>query len=106
MSAHARTHHTAQLNGIKQHYVKAGSGPAIMLLHGWPQTWYEWHRVIDRLADQFTVVAPYLRGFGYSSKPASGYDAETIAGDLAALTEHLGLKNVTVVGHDWGAVFG
>ncbi len=106
MSAQALTHHTAHLNGIKQHYVKAGSGPAVMLLHGWPQTWYEWRHVIARLADTFTVVAPDLRGFGYSSKPTSGYDAETIAGDLAALTDHLGLKNVTVVGHDWGAVFG
>jgi pimeloyl-ACP methyl ester carboxylesterase len=106
MSAHALTHHSAHLNGIKQHYVTAGSGPAVMLLHGWPQTWYEWRHVIDRLADTFTVVAPDLRGFGYSSKPAAGYDAETIAGDLAALAAHLGLKDVTVVGHDWGAVFG
>jgi pimeloyl-ACP methyl ester carboxylesterase len=102
----ALEHHSAQLNGIKQHYVKAGSGPAVMLLHGWPQTWYEWRHVMQLLADDFTVVAPDLRGFGYTSKPASGYDAATIAGDLAALTAHLGFKNVTVIGHDWGAVFG
>jgi pimeloyl-ACP methyl ester carboxylesterase len=99
-------HHTAQLNGIKQHYVRAGSGPVVMLLHGWPQTWYEWRHVIDLLAADFTVVAPDLRGFGYTSKPAAGYDAATIAADLAALTAHLGLEDVTVVGHDWGAVFG
>src|SRR6202051_1729776 len=99
-------HHSAQLNGIKQHYVKAGSGPAVMLLHGWPQTWYEWRHVIERLADNFTVVAPDLRGFGYTSKPASGEDAATIASDLAALTAHLGLKDITLIGHDWGAVFG
>jgi pimeloyl-ACP methyl ester carboxylesterase len=102
----ALEHHSAQLNGIKQHYVTAGSGPAVLLLHGWPQTWYEWRRVIDLLADDFTVVAPDLRGFGYTGKPAAGYDAETIATDLAALTTHLGLHDVTVVGHDWGAVFG
>ena len=99
-------HHTAQLGGIKQHYVKAGGGPAVLLLHGWPQTWYEWRHVIDLLAADFTVVAPDLRGFGYTGKPAAGYDAATIAADLAALTEHLGLRDVTVLGHDWGAVFG
>ena len=85
-------HHSAHLNGIKQHYVRAGSGPAVMLLHGWPQTWYEWRHVIRLLGNKFTVVAPDLRGFGYSSKPASGYDATTIAADLAALSAHLGLK--------------
>jgi pimeloyl-ACP methyl ester carboxylesterase len=100
------THHTAQLNGVKQHYVTAGSGPAVLLLHGWPQTWYEWRHVMDALAGDFTVIAPDLRGFGYTGKPAAGYDAETIAGDLAALTDHLGLSDVTVIGHDWGAVFG
>jgi pimeloyl-ACP methyl ester carboxylesterase len=99
-------HHSAQLNGIKQHYVKAGSGPAVMLLHGWPQTCYEWRHVIERLAGNFTVVAPDLRGFGYTSKPTSGYDAATIASDLAALTAHLAFKDITVIGHDWGAVFG
>jgi pimeloyl-ACP methyl ester carboxylesterase len=105
-TSRAMEHHSAQLNGIKQHYVKAGSGPAVMLLHGWPQTWYEWRHVIERLAGNFTVVAPDLRGFGYTSKPASGYDAATIASDLAALTAHLGFKDITVIGHDWGAVFG
>src|ERR1700733_5349189 len=83
-SSRAVEHHSAQLNGIKQHYVKAGSGPAVMLLHGWPQTCYEWRHVIERLAGNFTVVAP----------------------DLAALTAHLAFKDITVIGHDWGAVFG
>jgi pimeloyl-ACP methyl ester carboxylesterase len=101
-----RQHHTAQLNGTKLHYVTAGQGPAVMLLHGWPQTWYEWRHVIDLLADDHQVVAPDFRGFGYSGKPAAGYDAATMAADLAALSSHLGLKDVTVIGHDWGAVFG
>ena len=99
-------HHTAMLGGIKQHYVKTGSGPAVMLLHGWPQTWYEWRHVMQLLAKDFTLIAPDLRGFGYTSKPASGYDAQTIANDLNALTNHLDLDDVAVVGHDWGAVFG
>jgi pimeloyl-ACP methyl ester carboxylesterase len=99
-------HHSAQLNGNKLHYVRSGSGPAVLLLHGWPQTWYEWRHVIDVLADDFTVVAPDLRGFGYSGRPSAGYDANTIAADLAALSGHLDLHDVTVIGHDWGAVFG
>ena len=102
----AIAHHTAQLNGTKLHYVTAGEGPAVMLLHGWPQTWYEWRHVIDLLADDYQVVAPDFRGFGYSGKPAAGYDAATMAADLAALSSHLGLTDVTVIGHDWGAVFG
>ena len=100
------THHSAHLNGVKLHYVTAGDGPAVLLVHGWPQTWFEWRHVIDLLAADHTVIAPDLRGFGYSGKPATGYDALTMAADLAALTEHLGLSDVTVVGHDWGAVFG
>jgi len=99
-------HHTAQVNGTRLHYVTAGEGAAVMLLHGWPQTWYEWRHVIDLLADEYQVVAPDLRGFGYSAKPAAGYDAATMAADLAALADHLGLRDVTVLGHDWGAVFG
>jgi pimeloyl-ACP methyl ester carboxylesterase len=100
------THHTAQVNGTRLHYVTAGEGPAVMLLHGWPQTWYEWRHVIDLLAGEYQVVAPDLRGFGYSGKPAAGYDAATMAADLAALADHLDLRDVTVLGHDWGAVFG
>jgi pimeloyl-ACP methyl ester carboxylesterase len=105
-SAHALEHHTTTVNGTRLHYARAGEGPPVMLLHGWPQTWYEWRHVIDLLAGDFTVIAPDLRGFGYSAKPAAGYDAETMAADLAALAGQLGLSDVTVIGHDWGAVFG
>jgi pimeloyl-ACP methyl ester carboxylesterase len=106
MTSVTAAHHTAQVNGTRLHYVTAGEGPAVMLLHGWPQTWYEWRHVIDLLVGEYQVVAPDLRGFGYSAKPAAGYDAATIAADLAALSDHLGLRDVTVLGHDWGAVFG
>jgi pimeloyl-ACP methyl ester carboxylesterase len=99
-------HHTAQVNGTRLHYVTAGDGPPVMLLHGWPQTWYEWRHVLGLLATDHRVVVPDLRGFGYSAKPAAGYDAATMAADLAALSDHLGLRDVTVIGHDWGAVFG
>ena len=67
-STHAREHHTAQVNGTRLHYVRAGQGRSVMLLHGWPQTWYEWRHVMDLLAGDFTVIAPDLRGFGYSGK--------------------------------------
>ena len=106
MTSVTPAHHTAQVNGTRLHYVTAGEGPPVMLLHGWPQTWYEWRHVIDLLAGEYRVVAPDLRGFGYSAKPAAGYDAATMAADLAALGDHLGLRDVTVLGHDWGAVFG
>ena len=106
MTSMTAAHHTAQVNGTRLHYVTAGEGPPVVLLHGWPQTWYEWRHVIDLLADEYQVVAPDLRGFGYSAKPAAGYDAGTMAADLAALADHLGLRDVTVLGHDWGAVFG
>jgi pimeloyl-ACP methyl ester carboxylesterase len=105
MTSVTAAHHTAQVNGTRLHYVTAGEGPPVMLLHGWPQTWYEWRHVIDLLAGEYQVVAPDLRGFGYSAKPAAGYDADTMAADLAALSDHLGLRDVTVLGHDWGAVF-
>jgi pimeloyl-ACP methyl ester carboxylesterase len=98
-------HHTAGAAGTRLHYVATGSGPAVLLLHGWPQTWYEWRHVAALLPD-FTVVMPDLRGFGYSAKPHTGYDAATIAADLHGLVSTLELRDVTVVGHDWGAVFG
>jgi pimeloyl-ACP methyl ester carboxylesterase len=98
-------HHTADVGGTRIHYVTTGSGPAVLLLHGWPQTWYEWRHVAESLSD-FTMVIPDLRGFGYSAKPASGYDAVTMAADLHGLVSALQLRDVTVVGHDWGAVFG
>jgi pimeloyl-ACP methyl ester carboxylesterase len=98
-------HHTTEVDGVRLHYVTSGAGPPVLLLHGWPQTWYEWRRVADSLPD-CTVVMPDLRGFGFSGKPASGYDARTMAADLHGLVTRIGLEDVTVVGHDWGAVFG
>jgi pimeloyl-ACP methyl ester carboxylesterase len=70
-STPALEHHTAQVNGTRLHYVRAGQGRPVMLLHGWPQTWYEWRHVTARLAGDFTVIAPDLRGFGYSGKPVA-----------------------------------
>ncbi len=92
----------AQVNGIRLHYVKMGAGPLLILLHGWPETWYEWHKVMPALATKFSVVAPDLRGLGLSEKTQTGYDKNTIANDIAALIKHLGAKSAIVVGHDMG----
>jgi pimeloyl-ACP methyl ester carboxylesterase len=84
------------------HYVIAGSGPALVLLHGWPQSWYEWRKVIPALAERFTVVAPDLRGLGDSGKPVGGYDKRTLATDVRELVAQLGLAKIGVMAHDWG----
>ena len=97
-------HGYANANGVRLHYVRGGSGDAIVLLHGWPQTWYQWRRVMPQLAKNHTVVAVDMRGFGNSSKPASGYDFRTVANDISALVTKLKLGRVHVVGHDMGAV--
>ena len=97
-------HHYANLKGVRLHYVTLGKGRPVILIHGWPQTWYEWRRVMPLLADRFFLVAPDLRGLGDSSRPSKGYDKKTVASDLWSLMrEHLGFERFAVVGHDWGA---
>jgi haloacetate dehalogenase len=100
------THHTARLNEITQHWVSAGDGPPVYLLHGFPETWYGWRKQIPVLAERYTVIAPDLRGYGDTEKPASGYDKRTMANDLAALMDHLGHNRAAIVGHDRGARVG
>ena len=99
----AREHGMATVNGIRLHYVREGQGPPLVLLHGWPQTWYCWRKLLPPLAERFTVVAPDLRGYGLSDKPPGGYDKRTMAGDVRALLERLGHRRVRLVGHDRGA---
>jgi pimeloyl-ACP methyl ester carboxylesterase len=89
---------------VSLHAVVAGTGPALFLIHGWPQTWYEWTPVIDELAAHHTVVAVDLKGAGNSSKPLTGYDKVTMAGELDALRTVLGFDTVQVVGHDFGGM--
>lgn len=96
-------HHYADLSGLRMHYVTAGQGPPIILLHGWPQTWYEWRKVMTLMAPHHRLIAPDLRGLGDSSRPAQGYDTVTLAADVVELARReLGLENVFLVGHDWG----
>ena len=100
-------HHFADVGEVRMHFVTAGADlhdrPPIVLLHGWPQTWYEWRDVIPRLATHHPVIAPDLRGLGDSSRPLDGYDKRTVAGDVhRLLAEHLELERWHCVGHDWG----
>src|SRR3954447_1851756 len=97
------SHQMASVNGIQMHYVIGGHGDPLVLLHGWPQTWYAWHKVMPALAKNYTVIAPDLRGLGDSSKPASGYDGKTVAEDIHQLITQLGFKSIYLVGHDIGA---
>lgn len=85
------------------HFVRAGQGDAVVLLHGWPQSWYAWHKVIPALAERYSLIAPDLRGLGDSTRPPSGYDKATIAEDIGKLLRgHLGIDRCFLVGHDWG----
>ena len=107
MTSREFEHRFADLGDVTIHYVTLGelstSTPPIVLLHGWPQTWYEWRDVMRQLAGHYPVIAPDLRGLGDSSRPAGGYDKRTVAGDIhRLLSDHLGLRTWHCVGHDWG----
>src|SRR5436190_8786974 len=92
----------AEVNGTKLHYLAAGQGDPVLLLHGFAQTSHMWRPLIPELAKTLTVIAPDLRGFGASNKPAGGYDKKSMAQDIHALAASLGLGKVGVVGHDIG----
>src|SRR5919112_2455882 len=90
-------------NGTQIHYVMGGQGDPVVLLHGWPETWYAWRHVMPALAQNYTVIAPDLRGLGDSSKPPTGYDGKTLAEDIHQLVTQLGFNTIFLVGHDIGA---
>jgi haloacetate dehalogenase len=95
-------HHTVTANGVEHHVVTAGSGPPVICVHGFPEDWYSFRHQLRELSEQFTVIAYDLRGIGKSQKPQKGYDVRTMAEDLLALVDALGLKMPAVIGHDWG----
>jgi pimeloyl-ACP methyl ester carboxylesterase len=92
----------ADVNGTRIHYLIAGQGAPVILLHGFAQTSHMWRPLIAQLAKTHTVIAPDLRGFGQSDKPLRGYDKKTMAQDIEALAASLGHRRVKVVGHDIG----
>jgi haloacetate dehalogenase len=94
---------TIRANGIRINAWTGGKGPALVLLHGYPQTGQMWRKVAPHLIDQFSVVCPDLRGYGDSDKPKGGYDKRTMARDIHLVMEALGHKSYAVAGHDRGA---
>jgi pimeloyl-ACP methyl ester carboxylesterase len=99
------THRDVSANGVRLHVAEAGTGPLVLLLHGFPEFWWSWRHQLVGLADAgFRVVAPDLRGYGASDKPPRGYDAVTLAADVAGLVRALGERDAMIVGHDWGGL--
>jgi pimeloyl-ACP methyl ester carboxylesterase len=96
------TDHFANVNGIRLHYLIAGEGEPVLLLHGYAQNSHMWRPLMAQLAKSHTVIAPDLRGFGQTSKPMTGYDKKTMAQDIHALARSLGYQRSIVVGHDIG----
>lgn len=97
------THHYAEVNGTRLHYVSGGQGPAVVLLHGWPYTWAEWRKLMPLLAESgLTVIAPDLRGLGDSAKAESGYEKSNVAKDVRQVVQSLGFVSIDLVGTDIG----
>jgi pimeloyl-ACP methyl ester carboxylesterase len=101
-------HTYIEVNGFRAHVAEAGDADAepLVMLHGWPQHWWCWHKVIPRLAERYRVICPDLRGHGWSDAPPGGYDKPQLAEDLIGVMDALGLDRVRLIGHDWGAVAG
>lgn len=97
------TNKYVSVNGINIHYVEGGSGEPLILLPGWPQTWWSYHKIMPDLAKKYKVIVVDIRGMGSSDKPENGYEKKNIAKDIFELTKKLGLKNIFIAGHDIGA---
>jgi pimeloyl-ACP methyl ester carboxylesterase len=97
------THRDVSVRGVRLHVAQAGSGPALLLLHGWPQHWWSWRHLIGPLAEHYSVIVPDLRGWGWSDAPPGDYAKATFADDILALLDHEGLERVRILAHDWGA---
>jgi pimeloyl-ACP methyl ester carboxylesterase len=100
------THRRVRARDVELHVAEAGEGEPVILLHGWPQHWYEWRHVIPLLAERWRVICPDLRGLGWSDAPARGYEKEQMAVDTLRLMDAMGLDRVRLIGHDWGGLAG
>lgn len=94
--------------GLRMHIAESGppDAPTVLLLHGFPQHWWEWRKVISPLAERYRVIAPDLRGSGWTDAPAHGYTVEEVVADVLALLDQLGLRRVGLVAHDFSALVG
>lgn len=97
------TNKNANVNGVNIHYVEGGQGQPLILIPGWPQTWWAFHRMMPVLAEKFHVIVVDMRGMGSSDKPEAGYDKKTMAKDIFELVKYLGYDEVNIGGHDIGA---
>lgn len=97
-------HHYAHVNNLRIHYVSAGEGPLVLLLHGFPEFWYSWRHQIPVLAKRFRVVAPDMRGYNQTEKPVgvNRYRLKLLMEDVRGLIHHLGERRAALVAHDWG----
>jgi pimeloyl-ACP methyl ester carboxylesterase len=99
-------HRSVEVNGIRMHIAELGSGPLVLMCHGWPELWYSWRHQMPALAEAgFHVVAPDMRGFGQTDAPldVQAYSVLHLVGDMVGLVEVLGEKSALIIGHDWGA---
>jgi pimeloyl-ACP methyl ester carboxylesterase len=101
-------HAFADVNGIRMHYASTGKGELVLFLHGFPEFWYEWRKQLAHFGRDHFAVAPDLRGYNLSSKPAKvdDYALPVLVEDIRALVAHLGYTKFTLVGHDWGGALG
>ncbi|WP_328309257.1 alpha/beta fold hydrolase [Streptomyces sp. NBC_00442] len=100
------THRQVRVRGVRLHLAEFGSGDPVVLLHGFPQHWYAWRHVVPLLADGHRLICVDLRGFGWSEQSRTGYDTESLAADVLALLDELGLEQAVIVAHSWGAGVG
>ncbi len=99
-------HRFEVLDGMRTHVAMAGEGEPLLLLHGWPQHWYMWRSVIPPLAERYRVLAPDMRGFGWTDIAWKGFEKENLADDVLRLLDAMELDRVRIVGHDWGGWVG
>jgi pimeloyl-ACP methyl ester carboxylesterase len=99
---HGVEHRFVEVRGMRMHVAEAGAGEPLLLVHGWPQHWYQWRGVIERLADVRRLIVPDLRGFGWSDAPAGPIEPDVFVEDLIALLDALDIERTDLAGHDWG----
>jgi pimeloyl-ACP methyl ester carboxylesterase len=99
-------HRFVDLPGLRMHVAEAGHGEPLLLLHGFPQHWWGWYKVLPALAQRYRVIAPDLRGAGWTDAPPAGYTPEQLVADVLALLDALELDRVRLMAHDWGALVG
>lgn len=100
------SHRYVDIGGLRVHVAEAGHGEPLIMLHGWPQHWWEWRNQIPFFADRFRVIAPDIRGFGWSDVTENGYLKDELADDLVKLVRKLGYESVRLLSHDWGGWIG